>query len=230
MRGILKTVDYVSGLSPFTVSSASVRRAGTYRGQHLPSVHDLEEVTASDSPGQVLSVDFRQIHRSFVWMEGLLPPRSESRQGRLVIREGAAVLGHRSFEVAHQDDGLALSLTYVYVLPEFRNRRLRDLMDIYLLGSVLHHAVRSNLPKVTLTYRQVQNPNNVSRYLAAGFEEVPTVDEISERLGEEDEMFGSLAALAPDLSLAAIHHAAHTPPSYQMVYTTRVLKLLLEAD
>jgi len=217
LADVLTTLGYVAALPPFSLDPMAYHPASAYRGQVVGI--DAESETLSTSP----NFDFEpnRPDLAFQWLTGLLASKPSDLAGTLKIRENGRVLGHRNFEFQLDSGVPSLSLNYVYVDPPARGRHLRDLLDGTLFGATLYFAATQEFPFVNLTYRQVQNPNNEARYIAAEFEAVETQSPNYEPDSPDSEdTFGTLAGLVPSTSWESIQHQAHTPPSYRRAYPT----------
>ncbi|HSA58070.1 MAG TPA: hypothetical protein VLJ37_00080 [bacterium] len=166
------TLNFARTLPPFCVDFRSVYRfpdtVGSQWGNSGDAVlwaqRDRSEAffdLCPDAPLQSL----REIVSRF---RGLRPGLY---LGGLGAREEAAYGGYQLFtwDTLPKEDRMELWMEYVYVDPDRRGRGLRDAMQVCLVGAALLLGLVEGRD-LRLVYRQVENPNNVERYLKAGFE------------------------------------------------------------
>jgi hypothetical protein len=207
--------DYVRSLPPFSVDFRSVHRTSDYCG-----------AAGGDAQQGVLWAQREFPDSSFEICDGAeLPLRAMCERfaravgecpGIVGLMKGDEYVGYQRYTFyGNHQDSLQLSMDYVYVNPDRRGCGFRDRMQACLFGAALLLAGERE-KSLTLSFRQVKNPNNIERYLLSGFEEV--VERIED--DEDDEV-------VPFAYFSPVPRGPQPPSSYQKVYFSGGLLALL---
>lgn len=209
--------DYARRQPPFSVDLRSVYRTSDYIGAKGTNARDAVLWAQREFPDSSFDIRDGDIERTLKDVYERFGRARDECPGVVGYLEGCEYVGFQryTFFRKDRDAALELSMDYVFVNPDRRGCGFRDRMQACLFGAALLLAAQWER-SVTLSFRQVKNPNNVQRYLSAGFEEVPEIPE-----ADDDDEAQPFAYLSP------VSHRPQAPSSYQKVYFSTGLRTFL---